>query len=63
MTLGTKARILVRVVTTVVATVAHFPARYAPVVRLAVKHPVWTTARFCYDIKHVLFIIVSKLLQ
>jgi len=52
MALWTKAGILIGIVAAIVATIAHFPARYAPVVRLAAKHAFGTAARFCCDHTH-----------
>jgi len=53
MALWTKTGILVGVVAAVITTIAHFPAQYAPVVRLAAKHTFSTTARLCYNSKHL----------
>jgi len=57
MTHWTKTRVFVGIVSAIVATVTHFPAQYAAVVRLAAKQPIGAGARFCYN-KYLIVIFI-----
>ena len=53
MALGTLARFFVRIVTTIIVSIAHLPAQYTAIVRLTTKLSIRTTACFCYSNRHL----------
>ena len=53
MALGTLARFFVRIVTTIIVSIAHLPVQYTAIVRLTTKLSIRTTACFCYSNRHL----------